>query len=230
MLLEIINQDMLRNFFIHNWCAIFYFNFKMLPFKQAIHLPFDFYGKVRFVNLCGSITLNPKKLKVGMIKIGAQGSDMFPKSETILNIKGDITIEDRLVLGMGSSLISLTGSTIRFGKNAIIGAKNLIYCEKSITFGDNFLTSWDCQIMDSDTHKVIDIETGDYNAVALNVVFGSNVWLGNGVIVNKGTNLPSNTIVASRSLCNKDYTCHGGNCVLAGSPAKVVSTNKRWEL
>ena len=159
----------LKSFLIHNWWAILFFNFKMLPFKQAVHLPFDFYGKVRFVNLSGSINLRSKKLKVGMIKIGAQGTDMFPKSETILNIKGDVTIEDRLVLGMGSSLISLSDSTLRFGRNAIIGAKNLIYCEKSITFGDNFLTSW-------------------------------------------------------------DYTCHGENCVLAGSPAKVVSTNKRWEL
>ena len=220
----------LKGFYIHNWWAILFFNFKMLPFKQAIYLPFDFYGKVRFVNLSGSINLRSEKLKVGMIKIGAQGTDMFPKTETILNIKGDITIEDRLVLGMGSTLISLSDSTIRFGKNAIIGAKNLIYCEKSITFGDNFLTSWDCQIMDSDTHKVIDIETGHYNAVAKDVITGSNVWLGNGVIVNKGTNLPSNTIVASRSLCNKDYTEVRENCVLAGSPAKVVSTNKRWEL
>lgn len=221
---------MLNNFLIHNWYAIFYFNFKMLPFKQAIRLPFDFYGRVRFVSLSGSIKLKSDKLKLGMIKIGSQGTDMFPKSGTVLNIKGDITIEDRMVLGMGSSIICLVGSSIRFGKNAIIGANNLIYCEKSITFGDDFLTSWDCQIMDSDTHKVIDIETGHFNAEAQDVTTGAHVWLGNGVIVNKGTNLPSNTIVASRSLCNKDYSKIGENCVLAGSPAKVVSTNKKWEL
>lgn len=28
--------------FVHNWIAILYFNFKKLPFKQAIKLPFDF--------------------------------------------------------------------------------------------------------------------------------------------------------------------------------------------
>lgn len=31
--------------FVHNWIAILYFNFKKLPFKQAIKLPFDFYYK-----------------------------------------------------------------------------------------------------------------------------------------------------------------------------------------
>lgn len=221
---------MLKNLFIHNWCAILYFNFKMLPFKQAIRLPFDFYGKVRFVNLDGTVKLNTSNLRIGMIKIGAQGTDMFPKAETVLNINGSIEIEDRLVLGMGSSIISLKGSSLVFGHNVILGAKNLIYCEKAISLGDNFLTSWDCQIMDSDTHKVIDIDTGNYNMTCQDVNAAKNVWLGNGVIVNKGTKFPSNTIVASRSLCNKDYTKFGQYCVLAGSPAKVVATNKKWEL
>lgn len=221
---------MLNKLFIHNWCAILYFNFKMLPFKQAIRLPFDFYGKVRFLNLSGSIQLKSDSLRMGMIKIGSQGLDMFPKSETVLNIKGEVLIADRLVIGMGSSVVSLPNSTIIFGRNAILGAKNLIYCEKGITVGDNFLTSWDCQIMDSDTHTVIDTESGQSNAVCKEVIAGDNVWLGNGVIVNKGTRFASNTIVASRSLTNKNYIQFGENCVLAGSPAKVISTNKRWEL
>lgn len=221
---------MIKNFFIHNWWAIFYFNFKILPFKQAIHLPFDFYGKVRFENLKGRIILKNTSLSIGSIKIGSQGSDMFPKSETILNIKGDLEIEDKLVLGIGSSIISLPGSVIRFGKNAIVGARNLIYCERKIELGNDFLTSWDCQIMDSDTHKVIDAQTRHFNDVSKEVIIGNHVWLGNGVIVNKGTKLPNNTIVASRSLCNKDYSELGEKCVIAGSPAKMVSNNKMWEL
>lgn len=69
----------------------------MLLFRQAIYLPFDFYGKIRFVSLDGSINLFAKNFKVGMIKIGAQGSDLFPRSETLLNIRGNIEIEDRFV-------------------------------------------------------------------------------------------------------------------------------------
>lgn len=202
----------------------------MLPLKQAICLPFDFYGKIRFVSLKGNVTLHAKNLRMGMIKIGSQGSDMFPSSETVLNIQGNIHIEDRLVLGMGSSIVSLLNSTIKFGHNAILGANNLMYCEKNIKIGNDFLTSWNCQIMDSDTHKVIDINTNECKPIAQDVIVGDSVWLGNGVIVNKGTQFASKTIVASRSLCNKDYTLFGENCVLAGSPAKVVANNKRWEL
>lgn len=202
----------------------------MLPLKQAVRLPFDFYGKIRFVSLKGNVTLHTKNLRMGMIKIGSQGSDMFPSSETLLNIQGNIHIEDRLVLGMGSSIISLRGSSIKFGSNTILGANNLIYCEKCIRMGNDFLTSWNCQIMDSDTHKVIDINTDECKPIAQEVIIGDNVWLGNGVIVNKGTQFASKTIVASRSLCNKDYTLFGENCVLAGSPAKIVANNKIWVL
>lgn len=221
---------MIKHFFIHNWFAILYFNFKMLPLRQAIHLPFDFYGKTRFVDLCGTVQVLSDSLSMGMIKIGSQGSDMFPKTETVLNIKGDIYVGGRLVIGMGSSIVSLPNSKLSFGRNDILGAKNLIYCEKSISFGDNFLTSWDCQIMDSDTHEVVDLETGVCGSAFKEVVVENNVWLGNGVVINKGTRLSSFSIVASRSLCNKDYSGFGGNCILAGSPANVVSRNVMWKL
>lgn len=220
---------MLKNIFLHNWWAILYFNLRMLPLKQAIHLPFDFYGSIRFINLNGKVNLYADKLKIGMIKIGSQGSDMFPKSETVLNISGSLEIKDRLVIGMGSSIISCKDSIISFGRNTIVGANNLIYCEKMVSLGDNFLSSWNCQIMDSDTHEVIDLDTGKSNIMCQNVFVGDNVWFGNGVIVNKGTKFASNTIVASRSLCNKDYTQYGEYCVLAGSPAKVVANNKKWK-
>ena len=49
--------NVFKHLFVHNWWAIIYFNFKVLPFKQAIRLPFDFYGKVRFVSLKGKVSL-----------------------------------------------------------------------------------------------------------------------------------------------------------------------------
>ena len=221
---------MLKKLFCHNWWAILYFNFKMLPLSQAIRLPFDFYGKVRFVDLSGKILLKSNRLIPGMIKIGSQGSDMFPAMPTVLSIAGTIEIEHTLVLGMGSSLVCKKNGCIHFGKDNILGARNLLFCEKSIYFEDEFLSSWDCQIMDSDTHSVIDRNNQTSSSYISPVHVGRHVWIGNGVIINKGTCLVPDTIVASRSLCNKDYRSQGSYCVLAGSPAKVVSSNKLWQL
>lgn len=59
---------LLTKILCHNWLAILYFNFKMLPFKQAIHLPFDFYHKIRFNDLSGKVNIKSKKIYRGMIK------------------------------------------------------------------------------------------------------------------------------------------------------------------
>lgn len=221
---------MLKNIFTHNWWAILYFNFKMLPLKQAIFLPFDFYGKIKFESLSGTVKLYTSNLKFGIIKIGSQGRDMFANSETVLSLNGKVHIEGRLVIGVGTSIICKKNAHLHFGLNTILGARNIVYCEECIKCKENFLTSWDCQIMDSDTHPVYDLITGETKSYTKPIIFGNHVWLGNGVIINKGTTIPDNTIVASRSLCNKDYTQEGNFCIIAGTPAKVVSRNKTWEI
>lgn len=220
----------MRRILRHSIIKTLYFNFKILPIKQAIRLPFDLCGKVRLENLSGRVKLNFDEVTPGMLKIGTQGSDMFPASETVVSIEGDITFCGRFVMGMGSSLICRRGGSIVFGDNTIIGARTLLFCEKEIILDDGFLTSWDCQIMDSDTHYIIDMQANSPATSKKEISIGKHVWIGNGVIINKGTKLPSDSIVASRSLCNKNYMAEGTNCVFAGSPAKVVTRNKKWTL
>ena len=216
--------------FRHNFIKTLFFNIKVLPLKQAIRLPFDLCGKVRIEDLSGRVILSFDKITPGMLKIGTQGSDMFPTAETVISIEGDVVFGGKFVLGMGSSIICKPEGRIVFGDNTIIGARSLLFCEKEIVLEKDFLTSWDCQIMDTDTHRVVDTLTNSSFPSKKSVNIGSHVWIGNGVIINKGTRLPSGSIVASRSLCNKDYLAEGSNCVFAGSPAKVVSRNKKWEL
>lgn len=217
-----------RNFFIHNWWAILYFNFKMLPFKQAIHLPFDFYRKIRFVQLCGEIKLCSNRIKRGMIKFGSQGSDMFPRSECVISIEGNVNIKGRFAIGPGSIIVSKKGSTIEIGENVVLGARNLLFCDNYISIGKETITSWDCQFLDSDTHNIFDVDRGVYHINTKPIIIGEHSWISNNVLINKGTKVSSNTIVASKSLCNKDYSEFGSYCVLAGIPAKVVAHNKIW--
>lgn len=217
------------NFFVHNWLRIFYLNFHCLPFKQAVKLPIDVYGPLKVVSLNGNIKINGP-IRTGMIKIGSQGSDMFPKSETVLSVDGVVTLNGRTIIGMGSSIICKKKGHLTFGNNTIIGAKNLVFCTTKIVIGDNFLSSWDCQIMDSDTHSIANIQTGIVSMPEKPIIISKNVWVGNGVIINKGTQITQGSIVASRSLCNKDYSSYGNNCLLAGCPAVVKSTNIKWSL
>ena len=53
------------------WSTI-YFNFKVLPFQQAIRFPFHFFGKTDFVDLSGKFIIEAKELHFGMIVFGGQ--------------------------------------------------------------------------------------------------------------------------------------------------------------
>jgi len=212
----------------HNWIATVYFNFKMLPFKQAIHLPIDFYSKVKFVNLRGKVILSSSCIHRGMVKIGAQGSEMFPSSTYVLDIKGTLTFNGICSLGNGGLMRIEKNGTIYIGDNVTLGAYNLIFCEKSIKISRDTISSWNCQIMDTDTHSIIDI----YNNTIYNrnspICIGERNWIGNHVIINKGTITPNDTIIASCTLCNKDYSkLITKNSIIGGYPARLLSSNKR---
>ena len=213
----------------HNWLAILYFNFKMLPFRQAIHLPFDFYHQVRFESLKGRVKLNFDNIYRGVIKVGSAGSEMFPHLCTTLIIDGDFVFSGPCVIGINSCCRCNQNGRIYFGPNTIIGAGNLVFCQQKIDFGENFLSSWNCQFMDTDTHTVTNFEDERINHDSP-IIIGKNVWIGNYVSVYKGSRIPSNTIIASHSLCNKDYSESGEGCILAGTPARVVKKEIKWKI
>ena len=134
------------------------------------------------------------------------------------------------MLGVGSLFRVSKGGRLTFGNNVILGANNKVFCEKRIVMGDDVLSSWDCQFMDTDRHVITDLTTMTDNVTMADVVIGRHTWIGNGVTVNKGVRVPAESIIASHSLMNKDYSKETSNCVFAGIPAKVVAQNKKWRL
>lgn len=217
------------NFFAHNWFAILYFNFKMLPLKQAIHMPFDFCHKVKFKRLSGKITIVGTAISRGMIRIGAQGSDMFDGNSTILDIAGTLVIKGKGIgIGTGSLLRIERNGFVELNAGVVLGARNIVLCEQCISIGGQTISSWNCQFMDTDTHSIINLDNGDVQPRSYPIIIGQHCWIGNNVLVNKGTVLPNDTIVASYSLCNKDYgTMVLENSIIGGIPAKKLVGNRR---
>lgn len=200
----------------------------MLPFKQAIYLPFDFYYNIRFVNIKGRVCINSSRIYRGMIKFGAQGSDMFDRSPLILDIRGRWDFNGPVSIGVGSTIRIEEKGLLTMEKGVVIGARSLLFCENSILIKRFSITSWNCQIMDTDTHSIIDVGSEEVSPRSSPVIIGENCWIGNNVLINKGVQLPNCTIVGSFSLCNKDYTYDVKPfSILAGVPVKVVSKNKK---
>jgi acetyltransferase-like isoleucine patch superfamily enzyme len=212
--------------FLHNIFYIFYLNFKFLPFKQACRLPIDVYGKLRLVGKSGKLNIIGD-IRPGMIKFGSQGRDMFPLDPVILDIRGSLCFNGSFYIGCGSTIRVENNAKMSIGANSRFGAQTILSCEERINIGAQVEGSWRCQLMDTDRHEIIDRKNNTVLQSCKPIEIGDNVWIGNNVLINKGTRIPDNIIIASKSSCNKDYSNVPAFSVLAGMPDKVVAADKQ---
>lgn len=160
-----------------------------------------------------------------MLRIGFGGVGIYDKkySRTILTIKGNVILNGRVALGHGSVLSVQENATVTFGDNFCNTAEGKIVCKKSITFGDNVLTSWETLIMDTDWHSIQNTQSGEVYPCTEEIVIGSNVWICTKSIVLKGCVIPDGCIVGANTLCTKKFTEE--NTIIAGNPANVRKKN-----
>lgn len=156
-----------------------------------------------------------------MVKIGfgtCQCTD-FRHNRTILNIRGTFDILGECTLGAGSAVELAENAILTVGNNFNLGPNSLIICHKSITFGNDVLTSWNCTLMDTDQHSLVDSD-GQITNPDREISVGNNVWLGCNCLVTKGTTLADSiTVGAGSRVCGTHTDTH---TVIAGNPAVVV--------
>ena len=213
--------------FGHNWFAIFYFNFKMLPFYQAIKLPFDFNGSIRFGDLSGKVILTSATIGRAMVRVGGGDSDFLGKAETVVKISGTFEVGNKVSLGAGSSLYIREGAIVKMSDDIIIGARTRIYCVDRIDIGNETRFSWECQVFDTNFHYTEDISSHTLSVLHSPITIGAHSWIGNRVSIMKGTVLPDYSIIASNSMANKDYSANGSYCLYGGSPVKIIKQGVR---
>ena len=160
-----------------------------------------------------------------MLRVGFGSVGIYDKkySRTILTIKGTVVLNGRAALGHGSVLSVQKNATVTFGDNFCNTAEGKIVCKKSITFGDNVLTSWETLIMDTDWHSIQNTQSGEVYPCSAEIVIGSNVWICTRSIVLKGAVIPDGCIVGANTLCTKKFT--EDNTIIAGNPANVRKKN-----
>lgn len=104
----------------------------------------------------------------------------------------------------------------------------LAACEsKKITIGNDCMFSNKIQLRTSDSHSILDENAKRIN-LGGDIEIGNHVWIGNEVMVLKGTTIPDNCIVGARSIVTASL-CATPNSIIAGIPARVVKTNINWK-
>ena len=82
------------------------------------------------------------------------------------------------------------------------------------------------EIRTSDAHSIVDRETGRRLNGAGSITIGDHVWVGLGVVINKGASIPADSVVGAMSFVNRSFDEQG--VVLAGTPARVVRRGITW--
>ena len=206
----------------------FLFNLVHLPLRQAIKFPIVLTYRTK-VRVGGKISLN-EKVRVGMIRIGFHHVTLCNDSDrTVLIVEKGGVLEFRgsAHIGNGTKIHVTKDGYLTLGDNFAVSASSAIKCYHRIEFGRDIQFSWNCLVMDSDTHKIY-----DQNDIIINdakcVRFGDKVWIGCNTTILKGTSVPSNCVIGANSLVSGDK--FEDSSVIIGCPAKSVKKIVGWKL
>lgn len=212
-----------------NYPATILINFATLPFLQAIRFPIHCYGKCKFHDLSGRITLDGP-IKNGMIRIGYRWIDLWPISylPTQLRIGGNIVFKGSCIIGGGVNLnAQSSNSVITIGNNVRICSGSTIKAMKRIEIGALTAIGADNCIMDSNMHFIKEVDSGVVCRPVAPIVIGAHCWLTYGTVVAKGTIIPDYVISGRDTYFSGDYTNYADGTMFVGAPAKALKAKKQ---
>lgn len=175
--------------------ARFFYGFLFLA-KLKVRCPstnIETPNTIRFDNI-GAITLGQN------VSIGPYSEIVVMQNPTYSDVKGSLTIGDRVIIGMGANIRAAGGSIY-------IGTGTMLAQHVSLIGANHRLSDHAYYIDQSlDTSKV-------------DVKIGKNVWIGAGVIVLPGVSIGDNSVIAAGAVVSKSIP---EGEVWAGIPASCI--------
>lgn len=155
-----------------------------------------------------------------------------------LSITGKITDNTTIViepncqikLNVSKSFVKNVPTLIHIGRNFKATGRISVHCAHGsgdIIIGDNCLFSWGIEMMLGDFHTIVKNGTNEILNYNQSINIGNHVWIGAGVTILKGSQIPENCVVGTRSVIAKKFD--EPNCVIAGIPARVVKKDINWD-
>jgi len=204
-----------------------YYNLRLFPLRDAIHLPVVVYGKVHLYGLKRQSIRIECPISFGVLRIGAGNGFMgeIPTQTTLYSNYGIHIVKGRCnVLNGGIINITKSGS-LTTGGRVSIGANVRIKCTDRIEIGNSVMISWDVQMFDTDFHYVVSGDKVLDNHKPISI--GDYAWVGSRCTILKGSRIPEGAILQSNALFIDTHDFEERkNSVFGGVPAKVISNNK----
>lgn len=197
-----------------------YFNFRVLPFKQAIKLPFHVHVKPTIMCNTGKIIIDSPTVSHYMIRLGSQRTPISQPRDFIIKNRGTIVFKGKCRLGHHILIQVGRNGYLEFGDQTGLNTGSRVVCRKKIIFKYKARISWDCQFYDTNFHPVIDMVSNKPIKMNAPIIIGENVWIGHNVIISKGVKLADGIIVSSGSVVKKSFSTP--NSIISGNPAEMI--------
>lgn len=148
-----------------------------------------------------------------------------------IQIEGD---NNRLCIGdeckVYNTNIRIKGSNcvIILGKYTTIGGAQIVCMGRvcNIEVGESCMIADCVDIWNTDSHPIFRLDDGMQVNTSQSIKIGSNVWIGKSAAILKGVFIQDGAIIGMHSVVTKTVEA---NSIYAGSPAKKVRENVRWE-
>lgn len=221
----------IRMFCKIDWYQTLKINGKNFDLRDAIKLPLVIFRGYKVRDFNGAILFNVP-LEFGLVGFG-QPYEIFSRTEHTGEavLSGTIEINGRVQFGIDTKLFVAKNAKVSFGNINSFATKTQIICYNKISFGNYVQCGGECVFVDTNFHDLIDVEKNEkINRVGA-ITIGNYNYIGIRTLVRSHTITPNHCLIASNSLCNKDYRSHGEKILLAGLPINKVKYNimRDWE-
>ncbi len=211
----------------------FFIDIKILPFKQAVKIPFYVSHRTKIKGLYKGCVIIDGPVKSRMISIGISESTFGlagdKHSYIMISKNAKMIFHGKCVFSRGSAIRLFENSVLEVGKDAYMNQYSNISVHTKVTLGDELLAGWHVNIQDADGHAIFQEEAPDVRVNADEEIYiGNHVWLASYSDILKGSYIPDNSIVAYKSCVTRKF--EEENTILAGVPAKVIKKNIRWHI
>lgn len=203
-----------------------YWNFRLLPFKQAIKIPIIL-GSSCTLRSCkrGCIQFKCERIRPGILIIGTEYYGFPPKGGTMVRCEGKMIIKgfDTHWFGSNGYLTISKNGCLEIDDNFHIGNGWCIYVSSNSKIGANCMFSWNILLLDTDCHPITDKSNRLLNPPR-GFTISDNVWIGAYSSILKGAQIPFGSIIATGSIITAELSSK--NSIYVGN--KAVREDIYW--
>lgn len=202
-----------------------WFNFRYLPLKQAVKLPFIFASNTRVLTCHKGFCKFNGEPRFGIVRIGFNRS-YNNGCPCHISIDGTMEVNGNgnHSFGAGCRLVVKKSAILEIGNDFGCTGDTNITVFNRISIGDSNLWSYGCVVRDNDGHSIYD-ENGNIINQPKPIIFGDKIWMGCKCIVLKGSKIASNTIIAAGSRISG--VLDNPNCIVT-TGYKIIKANISW--